>query len=131
MLFEQARCFDRTLVASVDEKNAGTLDLHERNIGHGLGGGSGKRRYLRTGLRGVGGPAAAFPQIDEPEIGTAILGHFAEKRLLLRTADSERRARARERANPVELRPAELAAGNDIAVAAAACQRVGIERHRV
>ncbi len=101
MLLEQPRRFDRALVAPVDEDDARALELHERNVGHRLGGSSGKRRHLRTSFGRVGRPAGALAQIDEPETGAAILGHFAEKRRFLRATDRERHAQTYERAKPI------------------------------
>src|SRR5215472_11380920 len=117
MLLKQARSLDRALIAAVDEDHTRALELHKGDARHRLSGSGGKRRHFRSSLGRVGRPTGALAQIDEPKIGAAILGHFAEKRLFLRAADRERRARARECAEPIKFRAAELAAGDNIEVA--------------
>src|SRR5206468_1754247 len=131
MLLEEARCFDRALVAPVNECNSPALDLRERRFRHYLRGGGHERRHLRPRLRSLRGPTGALTDIGEAHIAAALGGDLAEQGRFLRAADRDRRARRQQRANTLDLGAAELAARDDVGSTASPLERTHVERHRL
>ena len=131
MIRQQLAGFDGAFVAAINQRDAFAIEADIGNFGQRLGRSGEQRRHLRPGCGGVLRPAGGLAHVDEGDRAGALAGDFGEQRRLLRAADGDRRAACGSGAEPLDLGAAELARGLHLRAAAAARNRVGIERHGV
>ncbi len=131
MIRQQLAGFDGAFVAAIDQRDAFAVEADIGNFGQRLGRNREQRRHLRPGRGGVRRPAGGFAHVDEGDRAGSLAGDFGEQRRLLGAADGDRRRRLRQRRGTARSRRGRAGCGLHLRAAAAARNRVGVERHGV
>jgi hypothetical protein len=130
---EQVGRFHGVLITAVDENDAFALEVNRRHIRQCLGRRGQQRRHFGTGAPAFARPARhfAYIRVGDGCLAPGLLRQLIEQGGFLRAGDGQGAVIAQGGLKTVDLGPAQMASGGNLAAAATLGDGVLIEDHRV